>query len=169
MFMCNGVHGFDRAGWVVGQKIQSVCAVVEPTTGTCAEDYGAALAKFDGGVQGNFFQHRGPFPVAAMRTADFWRTGHGARTLLGFGGGVDWRPAHHHAFLQARPRHIRPNDAGDGGGAGRDDKLGAPNVAPSVTGEDGRVGLADVLAVYESAATGQWVKITTERTNGERR
>src|SRR5581483_3375514 len=44
VFMCNAVHGFDRAAWALGQKVERVCAIVEPTTGTRAADYGAALA-----------------------------------------------------------------------------------------------------------------------------
>jgi predicted dehydrogenase len=61
VMMCNAVHGLDRVSWVVGQKITSVCAMVEPTTGSKAEDYGSALARFDGGMQGTFYQHWGPY------------------------------------------------------------------------------------------------------------
>src|SRR5215831_15199975 len=63
VFMCNAVHGLDRASWAIGQKVTAVSAVIEPTTGRRAEDYGAAIARFDGGVQGNFFQHWGPYPT----------------------------------------------------------------------------------------------------------
>jgi predicted dehydrogenase len=61
VFMCNAVHGFDRVGWVLGQNITAVAALVEPTTGSRGEDYGSALARFDGGAQGTFFQHWGPY------------------------------------------------------------------------------------------------------------
>ena len=33
------------------------------------------------------------------------------------------------------------------------------NRPPSVTGEDGRAGLAATLAVYASSATGKWVEV----------
>ena len=38
VFMCNAVHGFDCAGWVLGQKLTAVCGMVEPTFGRRAED-----------------------------------------------------------------------------------------------------------------------------------
>lgn len=61
VFMCNAVHGFDRVGWVLGQKISAVAAMVEATTGRQGEDYGSVLARFDGGAQGTFFQHWGAY------------------------------------------------------------------------------------------------------------
>ncbi|HEY3229178.1 MAG TPA: Gfo/Idh/MocA family oxidoreductase [Roseiflexaceae bacterium] len=61
VFMCNAVHGFDRVSWVLGEKITAVAALVEPTAGSRGEDYGSVLARFDGGAQGTFFQHWGPY------------------------------------------------------------------------------------------------------------
>ena len=34
---------------------------MQPTVGSQGEDYGSALARFDGGAQGTFFQHWGPY------------------------------------------------------------------------------------------------------------
>lgn len=159
VFMCNAVHGFDRAAWVLGQKVQSVCAIVEPTTGRRAEDYGAAIATFDGGAQGNFFQHWGPY-----------RTVQCELQIFGTEGMVHVRSWDSVELMVGETRtvtHFYKNDHGLA------DRTMVGMVAeltemvnsvrekrpPSVTGEDGRKGLADVLAVYESAATGQWVEV----------
>jgi predicted dehydrogenase len=41
VFMCNAVHGFDRASWVLGQTITALTAAIEPTEGSLGEDYGS--------------------------------------------------------------------------------------------------------------------------------
>lgn len=159
VFMCNAVHGFDRAAWALGQRVTQVCGQIEYRTGELGEDYGAALAKFDGGVQGNFFQHWGPYRtlqcelqifgdegmvhvrswdsveilIGDKRTVThFYKPDHGIadRTMLGM-----------IAELQEMVNSVREKRA------------------PNVTGEDGRAALADVLAVYESSATGKWVTV----------
>lgn len=159
VFMCNAVHGFDRAAWVLGQPVRRVCAMVEPTTGRRAEDYGAALATFQGGVQGNFFQHWGPYrtlqcelqifgaegmvhvrswdsvelQIGDKRTVThFYKPDHGLpeRTIIGLVAEL--------AEMVSSVREKRP---------------------PSVTGRDGRAALAVTLAAYESAAARQWIEI----------
>ncbi len=159
VFMCNAVHGFDRAAWAIGQKVESVCAIVEPTTGTRAEDYGAALAKFDGGVQGNFFQHWGPYRSLQCELQVFGEAGmvhvrswDSVELMIG-----DQRTITHFykpdSGLSDRSMVGMINELTEMVNSVREKR------PPSVTGQDGRNGLADVLAVYESAATGQWVSI----------
>ena len=75
VFMCNAVHGFDRACWVLNQKVTGVSALVEPTVGRRAEDYGAAIARFDGGAQGSFFQHWGSYPTVQCELQIFGEEG----------------------------------------------------------------------------------------------
>ncbi len=159
VFMCNAVHGFDRAAWVIGQRVASVCAIVEPTTGTRAEDYGAALAKFDGGAQGNFFQHWGPY-----------RTLQCELQIFGDEGMVHVRSWDSVELMIGEKRTVTHFYKPDSGLAERSmmgmiaeltEMVNAVREkrAPSVTGVDGRTALADVLAVYESAASGEWIKI----------
>jgi myo-inositol 2-dehydrogenase/D-chiro-inositol 1-dehydrogenase len=159
VFMCNAVHGLDRAAWALGQRVASVCAVVEPTTGRRAEDYGAALAKFDGGTQGNFFQHWGPY-----------RTVQCELQIFGDEGLVYVRSWDSIELMIGEKRtvtHFYKNDHGlaDRSMVGMIAELTEmvnsvrEKRPPSVTGKDGRTALADVLAIYESAATGQWVAI----------
>ena len=159
VFMCNAVHGFDRAAWCIGQRVESVCAIVEPTTGTRAEDYGAAIAKFDGGAQGNFFQHWGPY-----------RTIQCELQIFGDEGMVHVRSWDSVEIMIGEKRTVTHFYKLDSSLADRSmigmiaeltEMVNAVREkrAPSVTGVDGRTGLADVLAVYESAATGQWVEI----------
>jgi len=159
VFMCNAVHGLDRAGWAIGQKVTAVAAMVEPTTGRRAEDYGAALARFDGGAQGNFFQHWGPYRslVCELR-------------IFGENGMIQVRSWDSVELMIGETRtvtHFYKPDSGlpDRTMVGMIAELtemvnsvreGRP---PSVTGEDGRAGLAAVLAVYRSAETGKWVEV----------
>ncbi|HZQ08464.1 MAG TPA: Gfo/Idh/MocA family oxidoreductase [Anaerolineae bacterium] len=159
VFMCNAVHGFDRAAWAIGQSVQSVCAIVEPTTGTRAEDYGAALAKFDGGVQGNFFQHWGPYRSLQCELQVFGEDG-----MVHV---RSWDSVELMIGDQRTITHFYKPDSGlpDRSMVGMINELTEmvnsvrEKRPPSVTGQDGRNGLADVLAVYESAATGQWVSL----------
>jgi predicted dehydrogenase len=159
VFMCNAVHGFDRACWVIGQKLTAVCGIVEPTSGRRAEDYGAALARFDGGVQGNFFQHWGPY-----------RTLQCELQIFGEDGMVHVRSWDSVELLVGEKRtstHFYKNDLSlsdrtmVGMVAELCEMVNAVREgrAPSVGGEDGRAGLAATLAVYESAATGKWIEV----------
>lgn len=157
VFMCNAVHGFDRAAWAIGQQVTSVCAQVEPTTGTAGEDYGAALAKFDGGVQGNFFQHWGPYRTLQCELQIFGdegmvhvRSWDSVALLVG-----DTRTVTH--FY--KPDHGLPDRTMLGMIAELTEMVNSVREKrpPSVTGHDGRAALANILAVYESAATGKWI------------
>lgn len=159
VFMCNAVHGFDRASWVIGQPITAVAALVEPTTGTRGEDYGSALARFAGGAQGTFFQHWGPYRTVTCelvvygdegmlhvrswdsiellrgdrRTVErfyYPDSGFGDRTMLGMV-----------AELTEMAEAVR---------AGRE---------PSPSGEAGLTSVALVHAVYRAAAEQTWVTI----------
>lgn len=159
VFMCNGVHGLDRAAWVIGQKPESICAIIEPTTGRRAEDFGSALARFDGGVQGNFFQHWGPYRSLDCELRVFGEQGmvhvhswDSVETLIG-----DRRSITH--FY--KPDHGLADRTMLGMVAELDEMVNSVREKrpPSVTGEDGRAALAYVFAIYESAATGQWVPI----------
>lgn len=159
VFMCNAVHGFDRAAWAIGQKVASVCAIVEPTTGRRAEDYGAALAKFDGGVQGNFFQHWGPYRTVTCELQ-----------IYGDEGLVHVRSWDSVELMIGELRtttHFYKTDSGlsDRAMVGMIAELTEmvnsvrEKRPPSVTGYDGRAALADVLGVYESAAAGKWIDL----------
>lgn len=159
VFMCNAVHGFDRAAWVLGQKVAAVCAQVEPTTGKYGEDYGAALAKFSGGAQGNFFQHWGPY-----------RTLQCELQIFGDEGMVhvhSWDSVELMIGDKRTETHFYKPDVGlsDRSMIGMIAELTEmvnsvrEKRAPSVTGEDGRQGLKDVEAVYESSATGKWIDV----------
>lgn len=159
VFMCNAVHGFDRAAWVIGQKVSSVCGQVQPTTGSQGEDYGAALARFDGGAQGNFFQHWGPY-----------RTLECELQIFGEEGMVHVRSWDSVELMIGEKRtvtHFYKPDSGlsDRSMVGMINELTemANSVrekrAPSVTGEAGRAAMADVLAVYESSVSGKWIDV----------
>lgn len=160
VFMCNAVHGFDRAAWVLGQRVTDVCAMVEPTTGTRAEDYGAAIALFDGGAQGNFFQHWGPYRTLQCELQIFGEQGM-VRVH-------SWDSVEVMIGEKRTVTHFYKSDHGlaDRSMIGMIAELTEmvnsvrEKRAPSVTGMDGRTGLADVLAVYESAATHRWVQVS---------
>jgi UDP-N-acetylglucosamine 3-dehydrogenase len=159
VFMCNAVHGFDRACWAINQKLSAITAVVEPTGGRRVEGYGAALARFDGGAQGNFLQHWGPY-----------RTVQCELQIFGEDGMIHVRSWDSVELMVGETRTIKHFYKKDDGQAERvmvgmvaeltemvdSVREGRP---PNVTGEDGRAALAAVLAVYESADTGQWVEI----------
>jgi predicted dehydrogenase len=159
VFMCNAVHGFDRACWVLNQKVTGISAIIEPTSGRRAEDYGAALARFDGGAQGNFFQHWGPYPTVQCELQVFGEEGMvhvrswdsvevlagETRTIKRFYSPSLGLPERTMVGLVAELSEMMNSVRG-----GR---------APSVGGAEGRAGLAAVLAVYESSATGQWVAV----------
>lgn len=159
VFMCNAVHGLDRAAWAIGQKVASVCAVVEPTTGTRAEDYGAALVKFDGGAQGSFFQHWGPYRTVQCELQIFGEEGlvhvrswDSVELMIG-----EKRTVTHFYKLDSS----LADRAMVGMIAELNEMVNAVRERrpPSVTGDDGRAALAEVLAIYDSAATGKWVDL----------
>lgn len=159
VFMCNGVHGFDRACWAIGQKLTAVAALVEPTTGRQAEEYGAAIARFDGGAQGNFLQHWGPYRTVQCELQVFGENG---MIHVRSWDSVELMVGEKHTVKY----FYRKDD-------GQSDRTMVGMVAeltemvesvregrpPKVTGEDGRAALAAVLAVYESAKTGGWVAL----------
>lgn len=165
VFMCNAVHGFDRASWAINQKLSAVTALIEPTTGRRAEDYGVAIARFEGGAQGNFLQHWGPY-----------RTVQCELQVFGESGMIHVRSWDSIEVLIGETRTIKEFYRADDG---LTERIMVGMVAeliemansvrearpPSVTGEDGRAALAAVLAVYEAAASGTWVqleKLTTD-------
>jgi predicted dehydrogenase len=159
VFMCNAVHGFDRACWAIGQKLSVVAGMVEPTTGQHVEGYGAALARFDGGAQGDFVQHWGPYRTVECELQIFGE--HGMIHVRSWDS-VEWMVGE----TRMAKYFYRKDD-------GQAERVMAGMVAeltemvdsvrearpPSVTGEDGRAALAAVLAVYQSSETGQWVEL----------
>ena len=160
VFMCNAVHGIDRAAWALHQKLAAVSAVVEPTTGRRAEDYGAALARFDGGALGNFFQHWGPYRTVSCELQIFGEKG---MIHVRSWDSVEWLIGDTRTI-----KHFYKPDSGftDRAQVGMVAELtemvdsvreGRP---PSVTGEEGRAGLAAVQAIYRAAETGQWVEVS---------
>jgi len=159
VFMCNAVHGLDRAGWALGQKVSAVAAMIEPTTGRRAEDYGAALARFDGGVQGNFFQHWGPYRTVSCELQIF-----GEQGMIRV---RSWDSVELMVGETSTVKHFYKPDSGlpertmVGMTAELSEMVNAVREGrpPSVTGEAGRAGLAAVQAIYRSAETGQWVEV----------
>ena len=159
VFMCNAVHGLDRAGWALAQKVTAVSAMIEPTTGRRAEDYGAAIARFDGGAQGNFFQHWGSYRSLSCELQIF-----GERGMIQV---RSWDSVELLVGETRAVKHFYKPDSGfpDRTMVGMIAELAEmvnsvrERRPPSVTGEDGRAGLAAVLAIYRSAETGQWVEV----------
>jgi predicted dehydrogenase len=160
VFMCNAVHGLDRAGWALQQKVMAVSAVVEPTTGRRAEDYGAAIVRFDGGAQGNFFQHWGPYRTVSCELQIFGERGmirvrswDSVELMIGETRTVK----HFYKPDSGLPERTMVGMIGELTEMVNSVRAGRP---PSVTGEDGRAGLAAVQAIYRSAESGQWVEVS---------
>jgi predicted dehydrogenase len=161
VFMCNAVHGFDRVSWVLGQKVTAIAALIQPTEGSQGEDYGSALARFDGGAQGTFFQHWGPY-----------RTVQAEMQVFGEEGMLHVRSWDSLELLIGDKRTIKRYYYPD---YGLSERVMIGMVAeltelveavregrqPSPSGEDGRTSVALVLATYQAAETGKWVEIPT--------
>jgi predicted dehydrogenase len=159
VFMCNAVHGFDRVSWVLGQRITAVTAQVEPNEGSRAEDFGSALARFDGGVQGTFFQHWGPYRTLNCEMQVYGETGMlhvrswdslelittGKRTVQHF--------YHPDAGLSERVMVGMVSELTEMVEAVREGRQ------PQPSGEAGRASIALVQATYKSAESGQWVEL----------
>ena len=159
VFMCNAVHGFDRASWVLNQKVTSVAALVEPTSGSRGEDYGSVLARFDGGAQGTFFQHWGPLSILQCEMQVFGEEGmlhvrswDSIELLVG-----DERTVHHcynpyqgHAERIMVGMVAELTEMVEAVRAGRQ---------PEPSGQTGRMAVALVAAAYQSAEIGAWVEI----------
>ena len=160
VFMCNAVHGLDRASWAIQQKVMAVSAIIEPTTGRSTEEYGAAITRFDGGAQGNFFQHWGPYRTVSCELRIFGENGmiqvrswDSVELMIG-----DTRTVKH--FY--KPDSGLPERTMVGMIAELTEMINSVRESrpPSVTGEDGRAALAAVQAIYRSAETGQWVEVS---------
>jgi myo-inositol 2-dehydrogenase/D-chiro-inositol 1-dehydrogenase len=159
VFMCNAVHGFDRAAWVLGRQIAAVAAMIEPTEGSRAEDYGSALARFDGGAQGTFFQHWGPYRTLMCEMQIYGETG-----MLHV---RSWDSLELFTTGKRTVQHFYHPDAGlservmVGMIAELTEMVEAVRQGrqPEPSGEAGRTSVALVLATYKSAETGQWVEL----------
>jgi predicted dehydrogenase len=159
VFMCNAVHGLDRVSWVLGQQITSVAAMVEPTTGSKGEDYGSALARFDGGAQGTFFQHWGEYRTLTCEMAIYGDEGMlqvrswesiellrgGKRTSEQF-----YYPDESFSERTMRGMVAELTEMADAVRAGRE---------PSPAGEDGARSVALVQAIYQASAEQKWVDV----------
>lgn len=159
VFMCNAVHGFDRVSWVLGQNVTALAALVQPTTGSQGEDYGSVLARFDGGTQGTFFQHWGPYRTVQCEMQIFGEEGmihvrswDSVEVWIG-----DKKTIHryYHPDYGLAERSMvgmvgELSEMVDAVRAGRQ---------PEPAGEAGRTSVALVLATYEAAQKGTWVEI----------
>ena len=159
VFMCNAVHGFDRVSWVLGQKISAVAAQIEQTSGNFGEDYGSALARFDGGAQGTFFQHWGPYRTVSCEMKVYGQDGmlhvrswDSIELLAGKKHSVQhfYYPDH---SLSQRTMLGMVSELTEMIDAVRDGRQ------PEPTGEDGRTSVALVHHVYDAAARGVWVEV----------
>jgi len=157
--MCNAVHGFDRASWVLDQRITAVAALIEPTEGSRAEDYGSALACFDGGAQGTFFQHWGAYPTVVCEMQVFGEEGmlhvrswDSIEVLIGDKCTIQryFRPDHGLSERVMSGMVAEVTEMVDAVRQGRQ---------PSPSGEDGRTSVALVLATYNAAERGSWIEI----------
>ncbi|MDH3673898.1 MAG: Gfo/Idh/MocA family oxidoreductase [Anaerolineae bacterium] len=159
VFMCNAVHGFDRVSWVLNQRITAVSALVQPTEGAQGEDYGSALARFDGGTQGTFFQHWGPYRTLMCELQIYGEEGmlharswDSLELLIG-----DNRTVHRFYY----PDHGLAERVMIGMVAELTEFVEAVRAGrqPQPSGEEGRTSVALVLATYRSAQTGTWVEL----------
>lgn len=159
VFMCNAVHGLDRVSWVLGQQITAVVAQVEPTTGRKGEDYGSALARFDGGAQGTFFQHWGEYRTLTCDMVIYGDEGMlhvrswDSITLLS--GGKETVQRFYYPDESFPNRTLRGmvaelTEMADAVREGRE---------PSPSGVEGRTSVALVDAIYRSAREGAWVEV----------
>ena len=162
VFMCNAVHGFDRASWVLDQKITALAALVEPTEGSQGEDYGSVLARFDGGTQGTFFQHWGPYRTLQCEMQVFGELGmihvrswESVEVLAGDTRAVQhcYDPYQGHADRIMIGMVAELTEMVEAVREGRQ---------PVPGGEAGRTAVTLVSAAYRSAETGAWVKIAAE-------
>jgi predicted dehydrogenase len=158
VFMCNAVHGFDRASWVLGQTITALTAAVQPTQGSQGEDYGSVLARFDGGAQGTFFQHWGPSRTLQCEIQIFGEEGvlhvrswDSVEVLVG-----DTRTVHHcYDPYQGHADRIMVGmvaELTEMVEAVREDRQ------PEPSGEAGRRAVALVESAYKAAEMGVWVE-----------
>ena len=162
VFMCNAVHGFDRASWVLGQPITAVAAQVEPATGEQGEDYGSALARFADGTQGTFFQHWGPYRTVTCELLVYGdegmlhvRSWDSIEVLRGDRRTIErfYSPEQSLAERTMRGMVDELAEMAAAVRAGR---------APQPDGTAGRVSVALVQAVYQAAAERCWVPVVTE-------
>jgi predicted dehydrogenase len=160
VFMCNAVHGLDRASWAVQQKVIAISAVIEPTTGRRTENYGAAIVRFDGGAHGNFFQHWGPYRTVSCELQIFGE--HGLIHVRSWDS-VELMIGHTRTVKHFyKPDSGLPERTLVGMVAELTEMVNSVREGrpPSVTGEDGRAALAAVQAAYRSAESGQWVEVS---------
>jgi predicted dehydrogenase len=162
VFMCNAVHAFDRAIWLLDQSIAALAASIQPTEGSQGEDYGAVLAHFDGGAQGAFFQHWGPYPTLQVELQVFGEEG-----MLHV---RSWESIELVTRDQRTVHHCYDPYLG------HEDRIMVGMVAeltemveavrqgrqPVPPGEAGRTALALVLATYQSAETGTWIDVSAD-------
>lgn len=159
VFMCNAVHGFDRVSWVLGQRVTAMAAMIEPTVGTRAEDYGSALARFDGGAQGTFFQHWGPYRTLMCEMQLYGESGmlhvRSWDSLEVFTSGQRTIHKYYHPDASLSDR------AQVGMVAELTEMVEAIRAGrqPEPGGDAGRTSVALVLATYKSAQLGQWIDV----------
>jgi predicted dehydrogenase len=162
VFMCNAVHGFDRASWVLDQQITALAALVEPTEGSQGEDYGSVLARFDGGAQGTFFQHWGPYRMLLCEMQVFGELGmihvrswDSVEVLAGDERFVHfcYDPYQGHADRIMVGMVAELTEMVEAVREGRQ---------PEPSGKAGRTAVNLVSAAYRSAEAGAWEKIAAE-------
>jgi predicted dehydrogenase len=159
VFMCNAVHGFDRVSWVLGQRITAVAALVEPTVGSQGEDYGSALARFDGGAQGTFFQHWGPYRTVMCEMQIYGDEG---MLHVRSWDSIELLAGDKHSIQRYYyPDHSLAERTMLGMVAELTEMVAAVREGrqPDPGGEAGRTSVALVHAVYQAAARGAWVEI----------
>jgi predicted dehydrogenase len=162
VFMCNAVHAFDRASWVLNQNITALTASIQPAEASQGEDYGAVLTRFDDGAQGAFFQHWGPYPTLQVELQVFGEEG-----MLHV---RSWES------IELVTHDRRTVEYCYNPYLGHEDRIMVGMVAelsemieavrqgrqPVPDGEAGRTALALVLAAYHSARVGAWVDVSAD-------
>jgi predicted dehydrogenase len=144
---------------VLGQRITAVAAQVEPNQGSRAEDFGSALARFEGGVQGTFFQHWGPYRTLTCEMQVYGETGMlhvrswDSLELITTGKRTTQHFYHPDAGLSERVMVGMVAELTEMVEAVREGRQ------PQPSGEAGRASIALVQATYKSAESGQWVEL----------
>ena len=150
----NGAHSFDRLRWLMGSEIVEVFAYAETYDARkTVEDSIVVALRFENGAMGTTVHNWvTDLPVPFKCDLDIYGTGGALR--IDTWNSLEFSNAHH-TWVQRRERDdMFQKEIGEFVRAILEDR------DPCVTGEDGRRSLACVQAAYESARTGQPVKIS---------
>ena len=154
--MRDGVHGIDRLRWLIGSEVKEVYA----KKGTYAhpqadvEDNAAAILEFENGAIATMIQSWN----------DYYAPTHCDLHLYGTRGLVrinTWRSIQFNSFEEG---WVQTRSKGEQNLRSEVEAFLdciIDDTEPPITGEDGKVSLAVILAIYESARSGQPVSMAS--------